>query len=115
MIYAHGLNTLCAYANRGVKRHIGQLAGAVHHQHDGDSEVFRFPIEQLAAVAAILKPKRRRTLDPDRARAIGSATFYGAQGGQAAQKRTIVAGEGVTLGSPLTIKNSGEIKERAYE
>ena len=51
-------NTLLVYANRGVKRHIGGLAGAEHHQHDDDAEVFRFPAERLDDVAALLKPKR---------------------------------------------------------
>ena len=58
LIYPHGANTLLAYANRGVKRHIAKITGAVHHQYDDDAEVFRFPVELLDAVAAILKPKR---------------------------------------------------------
>src|SRR5690242_17262948 len=57
LIYPHGGNTLLAYANRGVKRHIAGL-GLEHHQTDGDNEVFRFPAERLDEVAAILKPKR---------------------------------------------------------
>jgi hypothetical protein len=78
LIYPYGGATLLAYANGGVKRHIRSIAGAVHHQTDGDAEVFRFPLTQLDAVAAILKPRKRRTLDPNRARAIGKGTQYGA-------------------------------------
>ena len=58
LIYPHGGSTLLAYATRGVKRHIAELAGIERHQHDDDAEVFRFPAERLDAVAAILKPKR---------------------------------------------------------
>jgi hypothetical protein len=35
-----------------------ELAGVEHHQFDGDSEVFQFPVELLDHVAAILRPKR---------------------------------------------------------
>jgi hypothetical protein len=45
-----------------------------------------FPVSLLDQVAAIVKPKRRRSLDPDRARAIGRATAYGAQSGKTAQE-----------------------------
>ena len=51
-------HVLLAYANRRVKRHIAELPGIEHHQSDGDSEVFRFPVDRLETVAAILKPKR---------------------------------------------------------
>jgi hypothetical protein len=47
-----------------------------------------FPVELLDQVAAILRPKRRRSLDPDRARAMGKATAYGAQGRKTAQETT---------------------------
>jgi hypothetical protein len=79
LIYPKGGDTLLAYATCGVKRHISQIKGAEHHQSDGKDEVFSFPLERLDDVAAILKPRRRRTLDPDKARAIGKATAYGAQ------------------------------------
>ena len=58
LIYPKGGNILLAYANRGVKRHIANLAGIERHQWDDDAEVFRFPAELLDDVAAILKPKR---------------------------------------------------------
>jgi hypothetical protein len=58
LIYPHGAETLLAYAGRGVKRRIAELAGIEHHQWDDDAEVFRFPAERLDEVAAILKPKR---------------------------------------------------------
>jgi hypothetical protein len=87
LIYPKGGQTLLAYAGRGVKRHLAGL-GLELHQTDGDAEVFRFPVERLDEVAAILKPRKRRTLDPDRARAIGKASQYGAQNGQESQETT---------------------------
>ncbi len=58
LIYPKGGNTLLAHASRGVKRQIAELAGVEHHQYDDGAEVFRFPVERLSDVAAILKPKR---------------------------------------------------------
>ena len=65
LIYPHGGNTLLAYASRGSKRHIAKLAGVEHHQTDGDAEVFRFPAERLDEVAAILKPRQKRSYSPE--------------------------------------------------
>ena len=81
MIYPAGSDELIAYtATRGVLRKLLELDAAVGvHQH-GDSEAaVRFPVALLDAVAGVLRPRRRRTLAPERARAIGSATAYGAQ------------------------------------
>ena len=78
MIYPMGGDTLLAYANEGIKRHLVKM-GVDHHQYDGNNEVFRFPVAKLDEVAAVIKPKKRRTLDPDRARALGKGTQYGAQ------------------------------------
>jgi hypothetical protein len=85
VIYPKGGQVLLAYASRGVKRHLAEL-GLECHQTDGDAEVFRFSVDRLDEVAAILKPRKRRTLNPNRARAIGKATAYGAQNTQAAQQ-----------------------------
>lgn len=92
LIYPKGGDILLAYCNRGIKRHVAKLDGLEHHQSDDDAEVFRFPVDLLDKVAAILKPRRRRTLDPDKARAIGRATAYGAQSTENAQKLTQGAG-----------------------
>jgi hypothetical protein len=55
----------------------------------GDGEYrCRFPVSQLDAVARILRPKRRRSLDPDRARAISGLKEVHAQGRKTAQETT---------------------------
>jgi hypothetical protein len=61
LIYPCGETTLLAYATRGVKRHLANI-GLKRHQTDGDAEVFKFPVERLDEVAAILKPRRKRTV-----------------------------------------------------
>jgi hypothetical protein len=63
LIYPKGGNVLIAYANAGVKRHISALStrdsGLIeHHQWDGNNEGFRFAVDLLDQVAAILKPKK---------------------------------------------------------
>jgi hypothetical protein len=81
MIYPAGGDQLIAYTDtRGVLRKLLALDPALRvHQH-GDAEAsVRFPVALLDAVAGVLRPRRRRTLTPERARAIGSATTYGAQ------------------------------------
>ncbi len=95
LIYPCGGENLLAYANRGVKRHIAALGPNIQrYQHDGSAEVFKFPVEYLEEVAAILKPRKRRTLSPDRARAMGKATAYGAQVRQIDQERTQMPAKG---------------------
>lgn len=79
LIYPKGGNTLLAYSTVGTKQQVRKIEGAEHHQWDGYCEVFRFPADKLDEVASILQPRKRRTLDPDRARAIGKGTFIGAQ------------------------------------
>lgn len=79
LIYPKGGDTLLAYANRGSKRHIAELPGVEHHQWDDGAEVFRFPVELLDEVAGILKPRKRRMLHPDRARAISGLQTVHAQ------------------------------------
>jgi hypothetical protein len=59
LIYPKGEGMLLAYASPGMKSKIRDIrADVVHHQSDGNSEVFRFPLSRLDEVAAILKPKR---------------------------------------------------------
>jgi hypothetical protein len=65
LIYPKGGTTLLVYANRGVKRRIAKLPGTEHHQWDDKAEVFRFPVELLDEVAAILKPRQKRTYSPE--------------------------------------------------
>jgi hypothetical protein len=79
LIYPKGKNALLAYSSAGTKRRVAAIPGTEHHQHDGNAEVFRFPLERLDEVAAILRPRKRRKLDPERARAIGGKTFFGGQ------------------------------------
>jgi len=64
LIYPKGGNTLLAYASRGMKRHMAGL-GLEHHQTDGDAEVFRFPESMLDEVAAILRPREKRSYSPE--------------------------------------------------
>ena len=87
LIYPKGGDTLLAYAKRGVKHHLVDM-GLEHHQYDGNNEVFRFPVDRLDEVAAVLKPKRRRTLDPGRARAISGLETVHAQTRKPAQETT---------------------------
>jgi hypothetical protein len=94
LIYPKGGNILLAYANRGVKHHLAEL-GLDRYQTDGSAEVFKFTVERLDEVANILKPRKRRTLDPDKARAIGKVTAYGAQSRQTAQGTTIEDRKGI--------------------
>lgn len=70
LIYPYGGTILLAYATRGVKRHIAALDGVEHHQTDGDAEVFSFPLERLDEVAAILRPRKRRTISPEHVKAL---------------------------------------------
>lgn len=98
LIYPCGGTTLLAYATRGVKRHITTLGGARRHQSDGDNEVFKFPFERLNEVAAILKPRKRRTVgaSPEQLRAMRERQKLLAQVGQTAQERTQQPDKGVS-------------------
>ena len=88
VIYPFGRLDLLAYVHRGLVSAVANLDDIRLHQQDDGSCVFRFPLERLEELAAILKPRRRRTLDPDRARVIGKATAYGAQVAQTGTNRT---------------------------
>jgi hypothetical protein len=67
LIYPCGGTTLLAYAKRGVVSAIADLGPEIRpHQHDGKkAQVFKFPFERLDEVAAILKPRKRRTYSPE--------------------------------------------------
>ena len=59
LIYPFGGTTLLAYAKGGVANRVAELRSDVQpYQTDGKNRVFKFPIERLDEVAAILKPKR---------------------------------------------------------
>jgi hypothetical protein len=67
LIYPYGGPLLLAYAKPGVVSKIASLPDVRPHQTDGRACVFKFPLERLHAVAAILKPKKLRgsaTLTP---------------------------------------------------
>jgi hypothetical protein len=61
LIYPRGGSTLLAYAKGGVVRRMVDL-GLDIHQTDGSARVFKFSIDRLDEVAAILKPRKRRTV-----------------------------------------------------
>jgi hypothetical protein len=96
LIYPFGGDTLLAYANRGIKRHIQTLEGVTHHQHDGDNEVFKFPAGLLDQVAAILKPKRLPGRAEPTSEQLETLRKHAFRGGQTAQEATQSPDEGVT-------------------
>jgi hypothetical protein len=90
LIYSYNSVELLAWTStRGVLAELVGLDPAVRVRQRGDLEVVvRFPARLLDAVAHVLRPRRRRTLDPARARAIGAATaFPGAQAHEDALER----------------------------
>ena len=112
LIYPCGGDNLLAYATRGVKCHIAALGPDIqHYQNDGDAKVFKFPVERLDEVAAILKPRRRRKLTPEQARknviVLEQARKRLSEIGQAAVERTQSAGEGVSKGVGPYVTFSG--------
>jgi hypothetical protein len=67
--------------------------GCKPHQVGDKERACKFPVELLDQVAAILKPRRRRKLDSDRARAISGLKTVHAQSGKTAQETTQGANE----------------------
>jgi len=59
LIYPRGGDTLLAYAKHSAKHHLVGM-GLEHHKYDGNNEVFRFPVDRLDEVAAVLKPRKKR-------------------------------------------------------
>ncbi len=107
LIYVHGGTQLLAHAKSRIAPAIAKLPGVYLYQTDGTARVLKFPVERLDEVAAILKPRKRRTLSPDRARAMGKATAYGAQVRQIDQEHTQNAGKGVSKGIDPYVTVSG--------
>lgn len=70
LLYPFGGGLLLAYARPGVATRIARLPDAQLHQTDGTARVFRFPVDRLDEVAAILKPKKRKTISPEHLRAL---------------------------------------------
>ena len=100
-LYALGPDTVGAWTStRGVLAELLALGPAVVIHQRGDLEaVVRFPSRLLEAVAGIIRPRRRRTLDPERARAIGANTaFAGAQVREEALERNGEAADGSDIG-----------------
>ena len=95
LIYPYGGTLFLAHAKSKTASAIAKLPGVCLYQTDGTARVLKFPIERLDEVAAILKPRKRRPLSPDRARAIGKATAYGAQVRKSDQEHTQNANKGV--------------------
>ena len=65
LLYPCGGTTLLAYAKLGVASDIAKITDTHQHQTDEKARVFKFPLERLGEVAAILKPRKRRTYSPE--------------------------------------------------
>jgi hypothetical protein len=65
LIYPYGGTTLLAYVKPGVVSVVTKLPDVDLYQTDGKARVFRFPIERLDEVAAVLKPRKRRAYSPE--------------------------------------------------
>jgi len=78
LIYPQGGDTLLAYCKSRTKARVAHLSPEIrHYQFDGFNEVLAFPSKLLNQVAEVLKPRKRRILDPSKARAIGKSTQFG--------------------------------------
>ena len=78
LIYPCNSTELLAWTStRGTLANLLALDSAIRIHQKGDSEaVVRFPLRLLDAVAGVLRPRRRRTLDAARARTIGAKTAF---------------------------------------
>lgn len=102
LIYPCGGSDLLAYANRGVVSKVLELGPDIrHHQNEGGAKVFKFPVSRLDEVAAILRPKRRRSpvaLSPERLRALQEGRKRIAEGGQTGGSGTFGERKGIGQG-----------------
>ena len=57
-IYPHGGTFLLAYVKPGAVSPVAKLSDVQVHQKEGKARVFKFPVDRLVEVAAILRPKR---------------------------------------------------------
>ncbi len=72
-IYPHGGDTLAASTNgRGpTARKLAALPGVILHQDGTDGVTVLFPVAMFDDVAALMLPRRRRTLSPEARAAAG--------------------------------------------
>jgi hypothetical protein len=105
LIYPKGGDILLAYAKSGARARIAALGDDIqHHQWDGNAEVFRFPVERLDEVAAILKPKRlsgQAQLTPEHREKLKRYAFQGGVKPSATEDKSMKlseAGEGAIPG-----------------
>ena len=82
LIYPYGDGDLLALSTaKGMSKRLLDLDPAVRiHQNGSGEGVVRFPAGLLAAVAALLKPRYKRLLDPERARIISEGNPRDAHG-----------------------------------
>lgn len=64
LLYPYGSEIVLAYANRGVCSELAGM-GLQQYQSDGKAKVFKLPVERLEEVAAILKPRQKRSYSPE--------------------------------------------------
>lgn len=108
LIYPKGGTTLLAYATRGVKRHIAGLGPDIqHHQTDGEAEVFKFPVERLDDVAAILKPRRRKTISHEHLEALQNGLLASSTGGA---NRSTATANSIEQGNARTNRILGDFE-----
>jgi hypothetical protein len=75
--------------------------GVQPHQVGDRERIAWFLPELLDQVAAILRPKRRKTISPEHLKALQDGRKSLCESGQIDQERTQVEGEGKTQGDPL--------------
>ncbi len=89
LIYPYGGLDLLAYVSRGLVSNVAGLGPDIRlHQYDGGARVFRFPVSRLEEVAAILKPRRRKTISPEHLQALRDGLKASSQGGQTSLETT---------------------------
>ena len=62
IIYPKGGLILLAVAKTGVCKALEAISGVIQRRTDTKSREFEFPLDKLDDVAAILKPRKRRTV-----------------------------------------------------
>jgi hypothetical protein len=75
-IYPHGGSRLAAKCYGPTAKKLLTVAGVTVHQQGDREWTLLFDVSSFNEVAEIMKPRKRRHLSPERARAIGSGTAY---------------------------------------
>ncbi|HWO41498.1 MAG TPA: hypothetical protein VNO43_06810 [Candidatus Eisenbacteria bacterium] len=91
LIYPYGGRTFLAYTKAGVAKAIAALGPDIEpYQTDGNARIFKFPVERLDEIVAILKPRKRRAVgaSPEQLRAMRERRKALAHVGQTAQGAT---------------------------